>query len=218
LTPSSTNGCGHASFRDTTTLRLCRAASILLLTLGGVSPSWARVDQEWLRMWEEAQKHRPATLTSAARIAPHGEPGTPLVIEGRVFGPDGSTPAPDVIVFAYHTDRDGIYSGPGKPGAPWRLQGWARTDSGGRFELRTIRPAPYPDRDVPAHVHVTLESPVLGRQWTPSLRFADDPLVSAGERARSAAASRFGHVCAVRSEDGVEHVEFLVKLKDTPDF
>jgi len=52
---------------------------------------------------------------------------------------------------------------------------------------------------------------------TPSLRFADDPLVSAGERARSAA-GRFGHVAAVRSEDGVERVDLPVRLKDAPDF
>jgi hypothetical protein len=76
----------------------------------------------------------------------------------------------------------------------------------------------YPGRVAPAHFHLTLESPDLGRQWTSFLRFADDPLVTAGERARSAAAGRFGHVCAVRSEDGVQRVELPVRLEDAPDF
>ena len=169
-------------------------------------------------MWREAQTHRPAALDSTARIAPVDEPGTPLVVEGRVLEPDGATPAPDVVVFAYQTDRDGVYFGPGKPGAPWRLQGWARTDGKGRFELRTIRPGPYPGRRVPAHIHLTLESPAHGRQWTPSVLFADDPLVSPAEREKSAAAGRLGRVREVRTEEGVAHVEVVFELKTAPDF
>jgi protocatechuate 3,4-dioxygenase beta subunit len=191
-------------------------ALALVATLGSAAP--ARVDPEWLRLWEEAQRHRPAVLGSTARLAPTDEPGAPLVVHGQVFSPDGKTPAPGVVVFAYQTDRDGLYFSEDRPGSAWRLQGWARTDGEGRFELRTIRPGPYPDRSEPAHIHLTLQSPVHGRQWTRSLRFADDPLVTPEEKARSASEGRFGRVREVQLKDGVAHVEVFLKLKTAPDF
>jgi Dioxygenase len=190
----------------------------LALVAALVPVTRAQVDPDWLRMWREAQTHRPSTLGPSGRIAPAGEPGTPLVVAGQVFDPSGTRPAANVVVFAYQTDRDGIYFGPGKPGRPWRLQGWTKTGEDGRFEFRTVRPGPYPHRHQPAHIHIALESPVYGRQWTDSLLFADDPLVSADERARSAAAGRFGHVCDLRIEDGVAHVRISIRLKDAPDF
>jgi hypothetical protein len=42
--------------------------------------------------------------------------------------------------------------------------------------------------------------------------------VSADEREQSVAAGRFGRVCDVRSEDGVQHVRIFLKLKGAPDF
>jgi protocatechuate 3,4-dioxygenase, beta subunit len=196
-------------------LPLALALATIVATVGSTAP---QVDQDWLREWREVQADRPATPGSTARIAPAGEPGTPLVIHGRVFQPDGKTPAPNVVVFAYHTDRDGLYVPPGRPRATWRLRGWARTDGEGRFEFRTIRPGVYPSRSESAHVHVTLESPDYGRQWTSSLRFADDALVDVSERRQSASAGRFGPVRDVTMRDGVAYVDFFVRLKTKADF
>lgn len=178
----------------------------------------AQADPAWLRMWNEAQTHRPEELDAEARIAPEGEPGPPLVIHGAVVEPDGRTPAAGVVVFAYQTDADGVYSGPGKPGRPWRLQGWVRTDDEGRFAFRTIRPAPYPSRTEPAHVHLFVETQRFGRQWTQELHFADDPLLSADDRRASEGAAPFQNVLAVRTTDGVQHVDFRVRLKPQGDF
>jgi protocatechuate 3,4-dioxygenase beta subunit len=100
-------------------------------------------------MWEAAQKDRPSVIASSSRIAPVGEPGTPLVVHGRT-----EPPAPGAIIFAYHTDNTGVY---GRNG--WRLRGWARTNEKGEFEFTTIRPAPYPGRNIPAHIHFTIERP-----------------------------------------------------------
>src|SRR5271167_1530253 len=94
----------------------------------------------------------PAQLTSSARIAPEGEPGTALVISGRVVSEDGKTPLPGVIVYAYHTDTSG------------------------HFEFATIKPAPYPNRDVPAHIHLHAWGAGYPRQWF-QVEFAGDPLL-----------------------------------------
>lgn len=181
-----------------------------------VIPSTAQNDPGWLRQWHAAQRERPAAIGMAGRIAQTDEPGVPLAVHGQVFQPDGATPAPNVVVFAYQTDAAGLYSRPGDA-EEWRLKGWATTDADGRFEFATIRPGPYPGRTEPAHIHMTVESRTFGRQWA-ELLFADDPLVTAAVRDRSAWAGRFGFVRPVRVEAGIGHVEIAVRLKRTSDF
>ena len=132
----------------------------------------------------------PSRLT----IATPGRGERALVVGGQVFRRDGKTPAPGVVVYVYHTDSAGYYSR--EAGAPPRLRGWLRTDAEGRYEYRTIRPAPYPDRREAAHVHTQLWGDGVPPQWGTTLVFADDPLVAADERRRSAKLGRFGYVCA----------------------
>ncbi len=104
----------------------------------------------------------PSHLESRGRIAPLREPGVPLVISGTVVAADGTTPVAGVVVYAYHTDAMGYYrkaqTGDTGERGP-RLRGWVRTDAEGHFEFTTIHPAPYPHRDVPAHVHPKSSSP-----------------------------------------------------------
>jgi protocatechuate 3,4-dioxygenase beta subunit len=158
-------------------------------------------------------------MGSAERIAPEGEPGAPIVVHGQVFEPDGRTAASEVVVHAYHRDQHGFDFGQ-DDGAltTWRLQGWAKTDAHGRFEFQTIRPAPdHLGRDGP-HIHFTLESARFGRQWAPTVFFADDPLVPDNERRRSREAGEFGWVREVTAVDGVEHVDVKLRLKSEADF
>jgi len=169
----------------------------------------AQTDPAFIRMWEDAQKDRPAAIGRSSRIAPEGEPGTPLIVHGRCVLDDGR-PAADVIAFAYHTDSQGLYDRPGRRG--WRLRGWARTDAPGTFEFRTIRPAPYPGRGVPAHVHLTADGPGVPRQWLPELQFADDPLVTPAARDASARAGRFGSVRPVRTRHGSQECAMDFRL------
>jgi protocatechuate 3,4-dioxygenase, beta subunit len=173
----------------------------------------AAQDVEFVRAWERAQQLRPRILTPHARIAAAAEPGTPLVIAGRVLGRDGRSPAPGVIVFAYHTDARGLYDDPRNGPHSWRLKGWALTDADGRFEFETIRPAPYPNHRTAAHVHISLEGAGVQRRWA-GLVFDDDPLVSAAERAASTAAGRFGSVRPVVTRDGVQRVELAISITD----
>lgn len=170
----------------------------------------SQVDPHFLRMYEDAQKQRPASLTSVARIAPVEEPGVPLVVRGQLFDREGKRPLPGVTIFAYHTDRAGLYNQPGQPG--WRLQGWARTDSEGRFEFDTIRPAPYPDRNAAAHIHVHAEGAGVPRQTLKDVLFEGDPFLTDAQKRDAASAGRFTNICHVVTNNGRESCEILYRL------
>jgi len=187
------------------------------LTLAFSALTVAAVDQHWLQLWNEAQTHRPAVLRAHSRIAAVDEPGTALIIKGVVMQPDGTTPEAGAIVFAYHTDNNGVYYAAGSDNSSYRLRGWTKTDANGAFEFATIRPAPYPSHRVPAHVHLTIETAHNGRQYG-GLLFADDPLVSDAERTKSTAAGRFGEVAEVEHAGVVQVVRLNIRLKPNGDF
>jgi protocatechuate 3,4-dioxygenase beta subunit len=133
----------------------------------------------------------PADIASRARIAPTGEEGEPLHVTGRVLGPDGR-PRPGVIVYAYQTDRFGIYPPPVPPRSllsnhHGTLRGWARSDARGRYAFDTIRPASYPQTTNPQHIHMHVIEPGCMTYFIDEMLFTDDPMyarLSAEERAR----------------------------------
>jgi protocatechuate 3,4-dioxygenase beta subunit len=183
-----------------------------ILAVAALAPAAAAQDTEFLRALEAAQKHRPAQVASTARIAPESEPGTPLVIHGRAFGADGKTPLAGAIVFAYHTDRTGIYDERSAGPHSWRLKGWSKTDAEGRFEFRTIRPGAYPQNNQAAHVHFTVFAPDGSRYHAGELEFEDDKLVPERQRASSRALGEFGSVRRVRREGATEHVDVALRI------
>jgi protocatechuate 3,4-dioxygenase beta subunit len=175
-------------------------------------------DVEFIRALDRAQQQRPATLTSTARIAPESEPGVPLVIHGRAFASDRRTPLADAIVFAYHTDKGGLYNAPSAGPHSWRLKGWAKTDADGRFEFRTIRPGSYPNTTNPQHVHFTLFTAGGERYHAGELNFADDKLVNDRQRESSAREGDFGSGRPVRREGGVDHVDLQLRVQPNQKF
>jgi protocatechuate 3,4-dioxygenase beta subunit len=186
-------------------------AAVLLISIVWLSSAQ---DREFVRAYERAQAAKPAAVGAVSRIAPANEPGTPLVIDGRVYQADGRTPAPGITVFAYQTDRTGVYDVPSAGAHSWRLKGWAVTDAEGRFQFRTIRPASYPNATVPQHVHLHLEGPSVPRRWTTELEFDDDPKVTARQREESRQAGMFGGVRPVLKRDGVDHVEINLRIEN----
>ena len=109
------------------------------------------------------------------------EPGTKIRIVGVVEDGYGRP----VSGARHQTDARGRYT-PDKPmDEPHaRLSGWLTTDSGGRFEIRTIRPGGYPqsirlgdrDRHIPAHVHIDVTASGHPERRV-QVVFADDPLL-----------------------------------------
>jgi len=131
----------------------------------------------------------PDALAARARIAPAGEPGEPMVLEGTVRRSDGSS-AEGVIVYAYHTDAGGIY--PRAATRHGRLRGWARTDEAGAYGFDTIRPGAYPSGGNAQHVHMHVVEPGRATYWIDDVNFTDDPLLDAERERRSGRLPRGG--------------------------
>lgn len=128
------------------------------------------------------------------------EPGEPLVFSGTVNTPDGQ-PIVGALLDVWHADATvpGTYSNihPGQP--DFNLRGKLHTDEQGRFELRTIRPAPYQILDQgptgrllnalgrhswrPAHIHVKLSAdgyqPLTTQLYFQGDEFLDSDVASA---------------------------------------
>lgn len=108
-----------------------------------------------------AQKPETSMNGASAVLAPAGEPGDRLIVEGRVLA-NGATPVAGADLVLYHTDNTGCYSrdcaderNPGARSA--RLGGRLKTDGQGRYEFRTIKPAQYRGTSgPPAHIHYEL--------------------------------------------------------------
>lgn len=154
----------------------------------------------------------PANVSSSGTIATAGEAGEQLVVSGQLFAPDGKTPAAGVIVYAYQTDATGQYHNGADRVA--RLHGWVKTDRDGRFEFRTIRPAPYPSRTMPAHIHLHAWGAGYPLQWTPDVKFSDDALLAPKDHDESdALGSGFANICAVtRDRAGEWHCAIRLRL------
>lgn len=152
---------------------------------------------------EEVFNGLPASLGSSVRIAPVGEPGETLRLEGTVIDAQGR-PAPGVIVYAYHTDAGGLY--PRDPGAEGRgssrhgrLRAWVRTDASGRYRFDTIRPASYPNSAIPQHVHMHVIEVGRATYWIADVVFDDDPHLTPSERSK--ASERGGNGLTVPRRD-----------------
>ena len=153
---------------------------------------------------------QPAEIAAQASIAPVGEPGEPLQIDGVVSDRNGK-PAAGIIIYAYQTDARGHY--PRAETRHGRLRGWARSDAEGRFRFDTIRPASYPETDIPQHVHLHVIEPGRGTYYIDDLVFSDDPLLTSRQRTQILR-GRGGNGLATpqRDADGVWHATRDIRL------
>lgn len=158
---------------------------------------------------------KPPASSSVASLAPPDEPGTRLIVSGRVFDETGKRGVPGVKLYAYHTDAKGGYGSiiPGQS----RLKGTVVTNAEGRFEWRTIRPMPYPGGGNPAHIHIEASGGGYPKQWVDELWFSDDPHLTAKQKADAKAKGMFNPVVTTtRGVDGVLRAAFNIRLSKNP--
>ena len=129
-------------------------------------------DVSWLPDWNDK-----------ARL-PDGQ-GRKLAINGVVYKVDG-TPAPNVIIYVYHTDQTGVYPTKGEEKGWGKrhgyIRGWMKTNEKGEYKFFTLRPAAYPGRKDPEHIHVTIKEPDKNEYWIDEYLFDDDPLLTDKQR------------------------------------
>jgi protocatechuate 3,4-dioxygenase beta subunit len=138
---------------------------------------------------------------SMVSLVPAGEPGDPLLVEGRLLTAAGG-PAANAALYVYQTDATGVYAPGAMDSSNPRLKARLATDAAGVFRFRTIKPGPYPNSGPPAHIHleVTLSG---GRTERYELVFEGDARLSRAIR-DDARTRGFYQICTpVQAGDGV---------------
>ena len=109
-------------------------------------------------------------------------PGIKIEVSGTIFQSDGRTPAPNVILYVYHTDTSGHYTSREGATGYWSrhgyIRGWMKTDEQGRYKFYTNRPVAYPGANIPAHIHPIVKEPDKNEYYLDEYLFDDDPLLT----------------------------------------
>ena len=148
----------------------------------------------------------PRQLSWQTTIAPATEPGERIEISGIIYRADGRTPAPNVILYVYHTDASGLYSpAPDEAGAARRhghLRGWMKTNERGEYKFISIRPAPYPNAHIPAHIHPVVKELDKNEYYLDEYLFDDDPLLTREPRPKVENRGGSGIIHLTKNPDG----------------
>lgn len=129
---------------------------------------------------------------------------TKLEISGVIYGPDGTTPAPGIVMYVYHTDQNGYYTKKGSDnGRHGYNRGWLKTNEKGEYKFYTLRPAPYPNATFPAHIHPTIKEPRKTEYWIDDYVFDDDKYVNESYRKNAGNRGGNGIVALVKNENGI---------------
>lgn len=122
-------------------------------------------NQQYMRLHSQTPfrnliKKYPASGTVA--MVTHDEPGKKTVVNCRVTNASGQ-PLAGALVYAYQTSAKGWYADTAAhillnegDMRHARLFAYVITDGDGRFQLNTIRPAGYPNSNLPAHIHIAM--------------------------------------------------------------
>lgn len=124
----------------------------------------------------------PKNISSIDTSSGWNEKGQKLIITGTTFQLDGKTPAPNVVIYYWQTDNNGYYSPKAemdeKAKKHGHIRGWVKTDANGKYTIKTIRPAPYPNDILPAHIHLSIKEPDIENEYyTDEINFDDDKLL-----------------------------------------
>ena len=141
-------------------------------------------------------------IPSRIQIAGASEPGERMAMSGRTLSWRTGEPVPGVIIYVYHTDATGSYDGGPAGTRHARLRGWVRTGADGVYSFTSIKPATYPDRSMPAHIHLTVLEPGKPPYWIDDIVFDGEYRVDAAYKAKMEKRGGNG-VTALTRENGV---------------
>lgn len=120
-----------------------------------------------------------AKLSSIDTLPDFEQSSPKLCLTGVVYKADKKTPAENVILYIYHTNREGIYEfkGSGKD-RHVHLRGWVKTGKDGRYTFYTFRPAAYPSGTEAEHIHMFVKEPDKNEYYIEDYYFDDDPMLT----------------------------------------
>lgn len=144
----------------------------------------------------------PANVGVKTVLSTETDKGEPMNISGTVYQKDGKTPAPNTLIYLYHTDFEGYYGR--RPDEPkhGRYRGWMLTDKTGRYSFNSIKPAPYPVNRFAAHIHMTVTTEKMREDWIDSILFEGDRLISSQERSGAGRKGGFNPIVSLRKGEG----------------
>jgi catechol 1,2-dioxygenase len=122
--------------------------------------------------------YRPGAPTRYTILSPY-EPGTVMLIRGRVWGYDTKAPIANAPIHVWQANDQGRYENdpdPENPPAEFVNRGIIFTDAQGAYEYLTIHPGRYLNGNQyrPSHVHYLLDVPGY-RKLITQLYFKGDP-------------------------------------------
>ena len=115
------------------------------------------------------------------------EKGQKLLITGTIFEIDGRTPAANIIIYYWQTDNNGYYSPINGMDENTKrhghIRGWVKSDENGKYSIYTIKPIPYPNENIPAHIHTSIKEPAIANEYyIDEFVFDDDKLLTSEKR------------------------------------
>lgn len=144
----------------------------------------------------------PSNVGTKIVLSNERDKGEPMVISGRIFQKDGKTPAPNTLIYLYHTDFEGYYGRKADEPKHGRYRGWMLTDREGRYSFMSIKPAPYPQNRFAAHIHMTVTTETAQEDWIDSILFEGDKLISADERGSAGKRGGFNPILTLTKGGG----------------
>jgi len=128
----------------------------------------------------------PKNISSVDTSVGWTEKGQKLLVTGKVYKIDGKTPAPNIIIYYWQTDNNGFYA-PRKgmdenAKRHGHIRGWVKTDEQGNYAIYTIRPTPYPNENIPAHIHTSIKEPNIENEYYIDEFVFDDDKILTGEK------------------------------------
>lgn len=146
-------------------------------------------------------------LSNTDTLPDFDKKGVKIKVEGTIYQADGKTPAKDIILYVYHTNQEGIYA-PKKDAKGWgKKHGynrtWLKTNKDGYYSFYTLKPAPYPNRNEPAHIHYEILEPNGKYYYLNSCHFEGNNLLSESDKTPKTPRGGSGGLLTFKKENGL---------------